>query len=142
MLLIFPLEVVQASFLSSLFLIWYVWIVNFRRSEEVCQIWAFVFAGVILFPFLFKKFFCGRYGISFNFFGVLQLSFGLKTHMKLNGQKWLDEMDQRNSDKSFCFWILSFWSWMTNYLFYLFTFNSIADYLNNCKNTKEQLKVE
>ena len=46
--------------LSSLFL-------NFRPSEEVCEIGAFVCAGVILFPFLFKNFVCGEYGISFRF---------------------------------------------------------------------------
>ena len=50
---------------------------HFRRSEEVCEIGAFVFAGVMLFSFLFKSFFCGGYGISFKFFGVFQLSFDL-----------------------------------------------------------------
>ena len=73
MLLIFPLEVAQASFLSSLFLIWYVRIVNFRRSEEVCGIGAFVFADVILFHFLLKS----LWHLFQFFFEFWQLSFGL-----------------------------------------------------------------
>ena len=54
MLLLFPLEVVQASLLSSVF--------SVDKYEllilgEVCEIGAFVFAGVILFLFLFKSIF-------------------------------------------------------------------------------------
>ena len=102
MLLIFPLEAVQALFLSSLFLIWSVWIVNFRRFEEVCEIGAFVSAGVVLFPFLFKSFFLWwiwhffQIFWSFSSFPLLYL---LKAHMKLDGQKLLDEVEQRNSEK-------------------------------------------
>ena len=47
------------------------YLISFRRSEEVCEIGTFFFAGVILSHFLFKSFFCGGYGISFKFFGVL-----------------------------------------------------------------------
>ena len=56
----------------------------------MCEIGVFVFASVTLFPFLFKIFFYGGYGISFNFFfsfGSFLLVHLLKAHMKLNGQK-------------------------------------------------------
>ena len=52
-------------------------LVSFRHSEEVCGTGAFVFAGVILFPFLFKSFYCGGYAIFSNFLEFWQLSFDL-----------------------------------------------------------------
>ena len=63
------------SFISSSFCLW-MWIVNFRHSEEVCEIGAFVFAGVI-FYFLFKSFFLVDKVFLSNVFEFLQLSFGL-----------------------------------------------------------------
>ena len=39
--------------LSSLFLIWYVWIIIFRSSEKFCEIAAFVFTGVNTISFSF-----------------------------------------------------------------------------------------
>ena len=125
MLLMLPFEVVQASFLSSLFLIWYVWILNFRCSEKCCQIGAFVFAGVILFPFFIKSFFLWsiwHFFQTFWNFGSFHLVYLLDAHMKLNGQKWLDEMKQRNSEKNRKFLVLK-----DKWFFYLFTFNSKAD---------------
>ena len=52
-------------------------LVSFRRSEKVCEIGAFVFAGVILFPFLFKSFFVVDMAFLLNFLKFWQLSFGL-----------------------------------------------------------------
>ena len=52
-------------------------LVSFRRSEEICEIGAFVFACVILFPFLFKIFFVVDMAFLSNFFEFWQLSFGL-----------------------------------------------------------------
>ena len=105
--------------LSSLFL-------NFRPSEEVCEIGAFVCAGVILFPFLFKIFFVGDMAFLLNFwsFGSFYLVYLLKAHMKLNGWKWLDEMEQSNSEKNQKFLVLN-----DKWFFYLLTFNSRADFM-------------
>ena len=53
-------------------------LVSFRRSEKVCEIGAFVFAGVILFRFLFKNLFLRWIWRFFQFFlEVLQLLFDL-----------------------------------------------------------------
>ena len=50
---------------------------NFRPSEEVCEIGAFVCAGVTLFPFLLKAFFVVDMAFLLIFFEFWQLSFGL-----------------------------------------------------------------
>ena len=70
MFLLFPLEVVQALLLSSLF--------SFDKFELLILgiLKRFVKLGhlsllVILFSLLFKSFFCGGYGISLKFFRVL-----------------------------------------------------------------------
>ena len=84
--------------------------VNFRRSEEVWEIGVFVFAGVILFPFLFKSFFFVvdmAFLSNFWSFGSFLLVYLLKAHMKLNGQKGLSEMGQRNSEKIQKFLVLN-----------------------------------
>ena len=52
--------------LSFLFFIRYLWIVNFWRSEEACEIEAFVFAGLILFSFLIKSFLLEFLKLSFS----------------------------------------------------------------------------
>ena len=49
----------------------------FRRSEEVCEIGAFVFAGVTLFPFFLKLSFVVDMAFLANFLEFCQLSFGL-----------------------------------------------------------------
>ena len=78
MLLIFPLEVVQTSFYVLCFSFDNFLIVNFRSSEEVCEMGGFVFAGVILFPFRFESFFfVADMRFLSRFFEFWQLSFGL-----------------------------------------------------------------
>ena len=52
-------------------------LVSFRCPEEVSEIGAFVFAGVILFPFLFKSFFVVDMAFLSDFFEFWQLSFDL-----------------------------------------------------------------
>ena len=85
---------------------------------------AFVFAEVILFSFLFKSFFWWiRYFFQmFLSFCSFHLVYQLKAHMKLNGRKWLDEMEWRNSEKNQKFLVLN-----DKWCFCLLTFNSWAD---------------
>ena len=66
--LIFPLEAVQVLHCKFF---------NFRHSEEVFEIGPLVFAGGILFYFIFKSFFEADKAFLSNFLEFLQLSFGL-----------------------------------------------------------------
>ena len=98
---------------------------QFQSSEEVYEIEAFVFPGVILFLFLFKSFFCSGYGISFRFFWVLAAFVWfiyLKAHMKLNGKS-----DSMNWNRGILRKTKIFYYWLTNGFFYLLTFNFRAD---------------
>ena len=98
-------------------------LVNFRHSEEVCEIGAFVLAGVI-FYFLFKSFswWIRHFLKMFLSFCSFDLVYQLKAHVKLNGRKWLNEMEQRNSEKKQNFLVLN-----DTCFFCLLTFNSRAD---------------
>ena len=98
-------------------------LVNFRHSEEVCEIGAFVLAGVI-FYFLFKSFswWIRHFLKMFLSFCSFHLVYQLKAHVKLNGPKWLNEMEQRNSEKKQNFLVLN-----DKWFFCLLTFNSRAD---------------
>ena len=55
-------------------------------------------------------------------FCSFHLVYLLKAHIKLNGRKWLDEMEQRNSEKNQKFLVLN-----EKCFFYLLTFNSRPD---------------
>ena len=99
------------SFISSSFCL-RMWIVNFRHSEEVCEIGAFVFAGVI-FYFLFKSFFLVDKVFLSNVFELLQLSFGLSKHT----WNWMVENDLMKWNRGILKKIKSFWYWMTNGFF-------------------------
>ena len=73
--------------------------------------------------FSFQKVFLWWISHFFQFFfnfSSFHLVYLLKAHMKFNGQKWLDEMEQTDSEKNF-------WYCMTNRFFYLLTFNFRVD---------------
>ena len=55
-------------------------------------------------------------------FCSFHLVYQLKVHMKLNGRKWLDEMEQRSSEKNQKFLVLN-----DKWFFCLLTFYSRAD---------------
>ena len=98
----------------------------FGHSEEACETGAFVFAGVMLFSFLFKIFFLlwwiWHFFQIFWSFGSFHLVYLLNTYMKLIRPKWLDEMEQTNSEKNQKFLVLN-----DKCFFYLLTFSSRAD---------------
>ena len=117
--------------LTFLLPIWQVWFVTFRRLEEVCEIGAIVFAGVIFFIFFLAAFLLWAR----HFFQILwsfcrfHLAYLLKAHMKLNGRKWLDKIEQMSSEKNQTFLVLN-----EKCFFCLLTFNSRADIITRYKN--------
>ena len=71
---------------------------------------------------------CWHFFEIFLSFGSFHLVYLLKAHMKLNGRKWLDEMEQRNSEKNQKFLVLN-----DKWLFGSLTFNSRADIITRYK---------
>ena len=87
---------------------------------------AFVFVGVIIFPFLFQSFSLWWIWHFFQVFWSIDsfhLVYLLKVHKKLNGRKWLDKMKQRNSEKNQKFLVLN----DKRLFFNLLNFNFRAD---------------
>ena len=123
MLLIFPLEVVQVfcfSFDKFELLILGV-LKKFVKLGHLSLVMWYYFL-------LFKSFFFWWIWHFFQFFlsfGSFHLVYLLKARMKLNGQMWLDEMEQRNSEKNQTFLVVN----DKCFFFYLLTFNSRADIL-------------
>ena len=56
----------------------------------------------MLFHFLFKSFFVVDKAFLLNFwsFGSFHFVYLLRAHIKLNGQKWFNEMEQSNFEKN------------------------------------------
>ena len=105
MLLLYPLEVVQASLLSSLFsfdefeLLVLGLLKKFVRLEHLSLLIQYYFFFFLKVFFLFLWWIWHLFQI-FQSFGSFHLFYHLKRHMKLNGQKRLNEIEQRNSRKN------------------------------------------